>query len=914
MRREFYLAVRKRGEKFKKGRIMKRTTMAMVAIFAAFLLMSSVSYAQIRTGNVTGTVTDAEREILPGATVELTGEKLMGVTRSVVTNEKGKFRFPNLMPGEYEITVTMQGFQTAKRTELKVIAGGTVTVDVSLKLATLEESITISAASPVVDVQKSALSTTISSDLMEVLPMRRFTFFDFVGTTPGVTSETDDHSNNWQSAMGSGTSQNAYFFEGVETNSPDNAGSWLWANPDQIEEIDVIVSGASAEYGNFQGMVVNLVSKSGSNKLNGTLNFYYRADWLTGNNTPDEKFPFYVEAYNELTATLGGPIKKDKLWFFWAGQLVDDRSVGVGADPSFGAGLYRYNTTFGRLDWQINKNNKFTLSCDFNDWRWEGTPNEFSPYETVSSEDSWNPLPSASWTSILSQNTFFEIKYTGWWVRQTDEAATGNRLTPQHYDVYTGMYSDNSYFWGQWPQGQHQVQGTVTHFADDFLQGDHEFKAGVVYNHSWAGWEWGLNGNAYYYDYDGYPYFAYFMNPEEYGGVLNRTSVFLDDSWAVNDRLTLNLGIRYDHVRGGYSESDGLDGNGDPTGETFPADMNIIRWDVWSPRLGLVYQLTGDRKTILKASYGRYYGHMLIRDLYRSAPSKSDRYWYEYNWDTLAYDILYEQINPIANTGVDRNMENPYSDQFSVGIEREIFPDFSLSLTGLYKESKDPIGSQNTTAEYEVIDYNDEFGGQTIQLYNQTNLGESFYLTTNRDEKGTYKALILAFNKRLSNKWQVSGSFTWSKTLQYPKGYSDRNYLINTYGVPGPYDRDWQFKISGTYIFPYGIMCSAYFAYDQGRPFNREIAVTLDQGKRRIAAEERGSKRYPNPTYLDLRVEKEFGLWGNSRLKFLIDIWNVFNADYYGSVAETNAVSDAYLAPVNFVLPRRAQLGFRFVF
>jgi hypothetical protein len=109
-------------------------------------------------------------------------------------------------------------------------------------------------------------------------------------------------------------------------------------------------------------------------------------------------------------------------------------------------------------------------------------------------------------------------------------------------------------------------------------------------------------------------------------------------------------------------------------------------------------------------------------------------------------------------------------------------------------------------------------------------------------------------------------------------------------------------------------MCSAYFAYDQGRPFNREIAVTLDQGKRRIAAEERGSKRYPNPTYLDLRVEKEFGLWGNSRLKFLIDIWNVFNADYYGSVAETNAVSDAYLAPVNFVLPRRAQLGFRFVF
>ena len=892
---------------------MRKTTIGMVAIFAAFLLMSSMSYAQIRAGSIVGTVTDAEREILPGATVELSGEKLMGVMRSVVTNEKGKFRFPNLMPGEYEITVTMQGFQTAKRTELKVIAGGTVTVDVSLKLATLEESITVSAEAPVVDVSKSVISTNITSDLMEVLPMRRFTFFDFVGTTPGVTSTTDDHSSNWQSAMGSGTSQNTYYFEGVETTSPDNAGSWLWANPDQIEEIDVIVSGAPAEYGNFQGMVVNLVSKTGSNKFSGNLNFYHRANWLTGNNTPDEEFPFYVEAYNELTATLGGPILKDKLWFFWAGQLTDDRSVGVGADPSYGAGLYRYNTTFGRLDWQINKNNKFTLSCDFNYCRQEGAPNEFSPYETVWSEDSWNPLPSASWTSILSPNTFFEIKYSGWWVNDfTSEAATGDRVTPAHYDGYTGMNSGNFPYWGDWPQGQHQVQGTVSHFADDFLQGDHEFKVGVVYNHSWAGWKWGYCSNVSYYDWDGYPYFAYFMNPEEYGGVLNKTSAFLDDSWSVSDRLTLNLGIRFDHIRGGYPEYARLDENANPTGETIPADMGMIRWDVWSPRLGLVYQLTGDRKMILKASYGRYYGHMLIRDIYRSAPSKSDRYWYQYNWDTLAYDILYEHIDPIANRGTDRNMKNPYSDQFSVGIEREIFPDFSLSLTGLYKESKDPIGSQNATAKYELIDYYDEFGDQWIQVYNQTN--DSFYLTTNQDNKTTYKALILAFNKRLSKKWQVNGSFAWSKTLQYPKGYSDKNDLINMYGVPGPYDRAWQFKLSGTYIFPYGIMLSAYFDYEQGRPYNRAITIDLDQGRRTIAAEERGSKRYPNPTYLDLRVEKEFGLWGNSKLKFLIDIWNVFNTDYYSWVASTNGLSDAYLKPGGFVLPRRSQLGFRFVF
>jgi len=894
-------------------RIMRRIIISMVAISTVLLLMGSMSYAQTRTGSIKGTVADTEGEFLPGATVELSGEKLMGGTHSIITNEEGKFRFPNLMPGEYEVIITMEGFQTAKRSKLRVNLGGTVTVDVDLNMASLEETVTVSAESPVVDVQKSAISTNINSELMEVLPMRRFSFFDFVGTTPGITSSSGDHSSNWQSAMGSSSTANTYYFEGVETTSPDNAGSWYWANVDSIEEMDVIISGAPAEYGNFQGMVVNIVSKTGSNTFKGNLNFYYRTNGLTGNNTPDEEFPFYRDKYNEFTATLGGPIIKDKLWFFLAGQIAADTSVGVGADPAFGAGLYRSRTLFGRLDWQINKNNKLTLSCDFDDYRWEATPDAFTPYEAVMSEDSNNPLPSATWTSVLSQNTFFEVKYAGWWVTLISEAADGDRVTPQHYDALTGMYSGNNSWWGDWPQRQHQVQGSVSHYADDFLGGDHEFKFGVIYNHSYAGWKWGYNGNMYYYDWDGYPYYAFFMDPEEYGGVLNRISSFLDDSWSVSDRLTLNLGVRFDHTRGGYPELSRLDENANPI-ETFPEDMDLLKWDTWSPRLGLVYQLTGDRKTIVKASLGRYYGHMLMRDFYQSAPSRAHRYWYGYNWNTEEYDYLYEHIDPIADRGINRNIKNPYSDQFSIGIEREIFYDFSLALTGIYKESKNPVNEQNTTAEYEIIDYYDEFGDRTIQVYNQTNPGDSFYLTTNRDVKTNYKALIFEFKKRLSHNWQLNGSLTLSRSRIYPVGYSDKNDLINMYGVPGNYDREYQFKISGTYIFPYGIMFSAYFAHEQGRPFNRTIPVYLDQGRRTIAAEPRGSQRYPSQTYLDLRLEKEFRLYKQMRVKFLIDVWNIFNADYYYWVASTNAETDAYLAPGGITLPRRAQLGIRFVF
>jgi len=235
-------------------------------------------------------------------------------------------------------------------------------------------------------------------------------------------------------------------------------------------------------------------------------------------------------------------------------------------------------------------------------------------------------------------------------------------------------------------------------------------------------------------------------------------------------------------------------------------------------------------------------------------------------------------------------------------------------LTGVYKESKDFIGTLNTKAEYEVIDYYDEYGDQIIQIYNQTNPGENYYLTTNPGNKTNYKALILAFRKRLSHNWHLDGSLTLSRSRRYPKGYSDKNSLINNWGVPDTYDREYLLKLSGTYIFPYGIVFSAYFAHQQGRPFNRTIAVRLNQGRRTIAAEPRGSKRLPSQTYLDLRLEKDFRIWKTARLKLILDVWNIFNADYYSYVAETNAASEAYLAPAGYALPRRAQLGFRLVF
>ncbi len=892
---------------------MRRQIIFLLTITLAGLLLSSICMAQIRTGTIAGVVKDETGALLPGATIELSGEKLLGGVRTVATNERGRFRFPDLLAGTYEIIVSLEGFQTIKRGALQVHVARTVTVDITLQMSVLEETITVTAESPVVDVTDSGFSTTISSKLFENLPMRRFSVFDIAQTSPGVTTD-GSRATNWLSSMGSSTTSNSYLFEGVETSSPENGGPWMWANPDQIEEVSVMQAGAPAEYGNFQGMAMNMVSKTGSNEFHGTINLYQQYDWLTGNNTPDEEFPYHRDVYRELTGTFGGYLKKDKIWFFLAGQLITDRDTGVGADPAYPA-KYTLNTMFQRIDWQITPKNRINVSNDTNWYYWGSSPTEFRPYETTGSEEAWNPLPSASWTSILSDKTFFEIKYSGFWVTLYSGPADGDMVTPYHYDWGTGLVSGNYWYWGEWPSGSHQVQGTVSHFADDFLKGDHDFKFGVVYNHSWAEWKWGYPSGVLYYDYWDYPYTAYFMDPEEYGGATNRISAFLDDSWTVGDRLTLNLGVRFDHTRGGYPEFNILDSAANPTGQKTAANMDLVKWDTVSPRLGFAYQLTADRKTVLRGSYGRYYDHMLLQVFYAGCPSHSPVYGYAYNWSTGAYDDLFWYRDPLANLGFDSNLRNPYSDQFSLGIERELFPDASLTATFIYKKSRDAVDTNNTGGVYELIDYFDEFNGQTMQVYNQTNsTDDNFYLTTNPGDYSTYKAFIITVEKRLSHNWQMNASLTLAKALDFPVGYSDPNDNINRYDVPGSYDREYQFKIAASYFFPYGINVSTYFSHEQGRPFNRAVRVWLNQGGRTIAAEPRGSKRYPSQTFLDLRIEKEIYLKGEVKLKVLIDVWNLLNKAAYSSVVSTLGTSSNYLVGTSYDRPRRAQIGLRFVF
>ncbi len=867
------------------------------------LMMTIQGFAQIKTGSIRGTVIDDTGAPLPGVTVEIRGESLMG-TRTIITASEGGFRFAALPIGKnYELNFSLDAFQTLSRKNLRLTIGATLVLKIELKPSAVEEEITVTAEAPLVDTVKTSFSANFDSDFLVDLPVSHRYMSKIISMSPGITST---------SAYGSLTKSNAYYLNGADISAPSTGRSWLSPQIDLIEEYEITGIGAPAEYGNFQGMVVNAVSKSGSNTFSGALKLFYRHEKLTSNNTPDEQWPYHIDWYHDLILNFGGPIIQDKLWFHIYGKMYWTKITGVGANPDFPPDN-QDNILITLLDWQINEKNKLSLFYQFNLWQWAPAPTEFDPYETLSGENDWIHAPMLEWLSIWNNNTYSEVKFASWFCYLWYDPVDGDMTTPGRVDWGTGYASMNSQYYYHWWTNRIQINASVSHFADDFIQGDHDFKLGVQYNRGYSDIIQGYWGGAAYFDWMGYPYAAYFWDPSHIGGIVHQIGSFLDDSWAISDRLTLSLGVRFDYNHGMIPDYDELDKNGDPTGTAIPGIPNVGNWKTISPRFGLNYQLTSDMKTVVRASYGRYYDALIIGDWEDATPAQATWYMYGYNWGSGEYDDLWSVWEPTSDLGLDPDLKAPYTDQFSVGIERELFPNFSLSATLIYKKSLNIIERMNTTAQYEEIPFVDDYGNQTLTVYDQVDPIQNFYLVTNPGDKITYRSLILVANKRFSNNFQFYTSFVWSRAWSIPKGYEDKNELINREG-PLSRDRRWVFKFAGVYRAPMGIVIGTNIIYQQGGFWQRTVRVRLNQGSESIYAEPRGTGRFPNEFYLDMKVEKNFRLGSGLRATISLDVFNLFNMDTPRSWVSYQAESPNFMLPTSIISPRIAMVGIQIEF
>lgn len=937
-------------------RTNKKIFMSIVFLFAMVFWASA--YGQILTGTIMGTATDEEKNPLPGISVEVQGPALIGGPRSTITSDRGLYRFGNLPPGTYRLTFSMEGFQTVNREGILVRVDTTVTENIVLTVATLEESITVLAETPVVDVTKSGISTNWQTEMMDNLPLLRSCFFDLVNSTPGVWSHGGETTASRSIAYGTSSESNVYLFDGVDTTNPEYGAAWAWLNPDVIQEIQVIGVGGKAEYGNFMGATINIVTKSGGNEFHGGLGAFAQLDALTGENSQgylddllengyigeDELYPYHREEFFDLSFQLGGPIIKDRAWFFVSGWWQRDASSAAGIAPKYYT-QFDDKQFFVKGTFQLTENIKLT---GFYNYEWYDLPDPFTPdygsLDTVCSEKGGLPTASLALTGVLSDTTFFELKYNYSGGYDFYESITGFR-GPTYYDDNTGVTSGGPWWiFFFWPTRQ-GVNATLSHFAEDFLAGDHDFKVGVQYSHGKAKSQGGYNAGIVYSDYTYYYYgepylyqYKYEFAPYTYGAESDHVGVFLDDTWSIGDRLTFNIGLRYDYAKGWIPDMPEI--AVDPatyewieTQNIIPGRPDLIKWNVFSPRLGFAFKLTSDGRTLLRANAGRYYDHMIYGNF--ETPSPTTPPWYLYYWDGSEWVLDFVDIP--ARINVDPNLKNPYSDQFSLGIDREIFTDFGLSVTYMEKWTKDMIGFAPAVGDwdsyYELVDVTDPVSGSAFQAYNLIDELPDIQITNPDRYYARFRMFSIMANKRLSNNWQLSASFTFTKMWGLnPRGsnrqvYSenilynnsdakDPNHFLN---IDGPLvgDRPYSIKILGTYLFPYGISASVNFQVQSGIPYARTVNVYgLNQGRRTVAVEARGDNdhRLPTAYLLDMNLEKSFRIAGKVTSLLRFEVFNILN-----SKTPTSMVTYSLVPGQNFVYgdiwaPRRAQIGLKLRF
>jgi outer membrane receptor protein involved in Fe transport len=933
---------------------MRKKALCFLVVFILVGFSYSL-YAQILTGTIKGTVKDEAGEALPGVSVELRSPALIGGPRSTLTSARGIFFFSNLPPGVYELAFSLSGFQTLKREKIQVRVDSTVTEDVVLSTEVIQESVTVVATNPVVDVTKSGISTNWQTEMMESLPFLRYTFFDVVNSTPGVWSHGGNTDDSRSVAFGSGADSNTYLFDGVDTTSPDYGAGWSWLNPDVVEEIQIIGIGGKAEYGNFMGATVNIVTKSGGNQFRGEVGGYLQTSGLTGNNsekylkdlldngyiTEEQQFGYHREKFYDASFQLGGPLIKDRIWFYLAGWLHNDASSSAGVNPS---GYTSTKETQFFIKTTIQATNNLKLSGFYNYEKFD-LPDAFTPAyaskDSVSTEIGLAPAASFSLSWVLSDRTYFELKYNYSGGHDYYESITGYK-GPSYYDYNTDTWSGGpSYEYFMWST-KHGINATVSHFAEDFLTGDHDFKFGVQYAHGKVmdryGYSAGLSYATYVYDYYGYTYlyeYKYEWAPYQYGATSNQLGLFVDDTWSVTDWLTLNIGLRYDRNTGSIPDMPILGVNPVTyewyeTGATVPGKSNVVDWKVFSPRIGLAFKLTKDGKTLFRANYGRYYDHLIYGNFYQPSPASTT--WYMYEWTGEDWDYVTSYAPELIS--INPNLKNPYSDQLSFGFDRELFSNFGVSLTYLEKWTHDQIGFYplNGTWEdyYELVTVADPYTGDSLQVYNLIGDYPEVQITNPDMFYSRFRMFSLVATKRMANRWQLSASLTLSKMWGLnPRGVSrqtdsqnilwnsssarDPNSFLNLDGrLPG--DRPFSIKVAGTYLLPFDISFSMNLQVQAGSPYCRTATIYgLNQGSVTVATEERGANdhRLPTGALLDVNVEKAFRIQEGFSIHVRFDIFNLLNDGMPYGMQDYSLIPGRSWVYSSIWAPRRAQLGLR---
>ena len=947
------------------------------------LLSAPVASAQAvsaTTGAINGRVTDNTGAILPGVTVTLSSPSMMG-TRTAITTAEGQYRFPAIPPGVYQLTYELSGFGTVRRDEIRVTLGFTATVNVELGVATLQESVTVTGESPVVDTQSTSISTNFDAKQLANLPSAR-DLWAILAESPGVQMNRIDVGG---SAAGTQTGyvtygttgQNRPTVEGiVATEGTDAAG--FYYDYGSFDEVAVNAAAHSAEMP-WPGVQSNFISKSGGNEFHGTFYGDYENESIQSRNTDADQIARGLTAggglqpsdlnrlfkYHDVNAGAGGRITRDRLW--WYGSIRDQYvSARI---PNFPVKPHptRLTNYGGKGTYNLSTNNKLIAYGQAGRKHQPLRQDSFLLGNTVGinvNEDStweqlyWGWVWKGEWNSVINDQTFFEVRAGQFgynWPNHPN--GDGPRFEDTGNNIITGGNRD----WNR-DRRRDQVLGSLSYFKDGW-GGDHNFKVGgeMFRETTVDTWLDGYPNDVLHRLNNGVPTDVYLFEPGEGIVGLWTYAAFINDTWRVTNRVSLNLGLRFDKYSGYLPEQQHPAGRFNPVGVSFPAQDDVFNWNLVSPRAGITYDMSGNGRTVLKLNYGQYWWNPGADFLFNVSSNVNGGWNKRYAWiDRIPGTTLATNGNgiwdpgeqgctatgctglPVATSGgaatesLDPNLDDTYTRELAAWFERELFANFGVRTGVVWRGQRQRFQRVNTFQAFENFTVpisipdpgpdnvrGNADDGTPIAGFN---LAQEFVNRTSNvqmnvaNSDSDFYTWEVTGTKRFSNRWSLLASFAHTWVNEFGNAYFGNsvrqnnlrvtpNDLINT--EDGRHEfTTWQAKLHGTWDTPWwDIKMTPILRHQSGQPYGRTFQFGFNYGTQTVLAEPLGTRRQDNITLLDLRVEKVLRL-GQTSLSGFFDIFNMFNNNAEQNITWSSGSS--FLRPSNIVPPRIARFGAKF--
>ncbi len=933
--------------------------------FASLLIIAALAvpaFAQEQRGAIEGIVRDASGAVLPGATVE--AQSNVGPVASTITDSVGSFRFPALPPGNYKVTANLQGFVSREVVDVRVALGQIKKVDFSLPLSGVTETVQVTAVTPIIDVRQSARQTNIRAEQVELLPHGR-DFTTMVTQAPGANQESK---LGGISIDGASAGENRFIIDGMETTNLQTGLSGTNLIADFVEEVQVKSSGFSAEFGGALGGVISAVTKSGTNNFSGMALYNFQGSATEGSRRPTLRqnltnsdiaeyitYPDATETRNEPGFALGGPIKRDRMWFFGAylpamtstdrtvnNNTVNqtDRSQNITANitgqasnnvrlrASYNSSSRKLNGLLPALNGTDPAGTNYSKSSEFPNFTTSANMDWVASskflvsvkggYRSTDQHDSnVTEQPRYVWTTTTNVG-LLDVpvslqRGTNFTSIPTNAKVTQDQQTRAYLQADATVYARAG--------GEHQVKfgAQLDRYGNNVISGESRNLVTIRWNTGLATGVPVTRGTYGYYEVR-----SNGVNPKQgriTEGDVSSTMIglFVQDAWTINNKLTINLGLRTERERvPTYAVAADIP----DFGLEFPFGEKL------APRAGFAYDIKGDGSWKLGGSWGVFYDIFKL-ELPRGSFGGDKWLSYYYTLDTYDWPTLVDGANcPPACSGtlirgpIDFRHPSFGDDSIDPDLKPMRLQEATISLDHQLND----VMAVGTRYVHKQVDRAIEDTGYLLPD------GSEGYVIANPGEGLTalaftnpnvplpkavrdYDAVECNFDKRMSNNWYLRASYTWSRLYGNYSGLtqSDENgrtspnvgrlfdypaMMFQDGGTPalGPLatDRPNQFKAQFIYQFPFGSSVGANQYVASGLPVSREVGI-LPTSNYPVTYLGRGSDgRTPTFSQTDLFVQHSFRVGGSKSLQLSLNVLNLFNQDTaigkYSTYQKTNGV------------------------